>query len=177
MSIVLIGNIISFIGCSLMVIVGLIKKKENIIRVQCIQFTIQGAANLILGGVTGFIANLISIARNLWFARREGTVKVKLFFIGLQAVLSLVFLDWSAGIIGWFPLFSAAVFTWFLDIKSDAAFKIVILVSQVFWIVYDFYYSNYVACAFDIFTMISTCIGLCWIIRDTKNNKNSTDIH
>ena len=77
-------------------------------------------------------------------------------------------------IIGLFPLFSAAVFTWFLDIKSDAAFKVVILVAQVFWVVYDFYYSNYVSCAFDIFTMISTCVGLWWIIRDTRNNKNST---
>ena len=166
MNIVLIGNIISFIGCAMMVGVGFIKKKEHVIRVQCLQFTIQGVANLVLGGVTGFIANLISIARNLWFARREGTVKVKLFFIGLQAVLSLLFLDKSAGIIGWFPLFSAAVFTWFLDVKSDAAFKIVILVAQVFWIVYDFYYSNFVACAFDIFTMISTTIGLYWILKD-----------
>ena len=175
MNIVLIGNIISFVGCALMVGVGLIKKKDHVIRVQCVQFTIQGAANLILGGVTGFIANLISIARNLWFARREGTAKAKIFFIALQAVLSLLFLDADAGIIGWFPLFSAAVFTWFLDIKSDAAFKVVILVAQVFWIVYDFYYSNYVACAFDIFTMISTSIGLCWIIRDIKNNKKMQD--
>ena len=166
MNIVLIGNTVSFIGCALMVAVGFIKKKDHIIRVQCIQFTIQGAANLILGGVTGFIANLISIARNLWFARKEGTVKAKIFFIALQAVLSLMFLDTEAGIIGWFPLFSAAVFTWFLDVKSDAAFKIVILAAQVFWIVYDFYYSNYVSCAFDIFTMISTTIGLYWILKD-----------
>lgn len=177
MNTVFIGNIIAFVGCMLMVGVGLIKKKDHIIRVQCVQFVIQGTANLILGGVTGFIANLISIARNLWFARREGTVKVKLFFIGLQAVLSLIFLDMETGIIGLFPLFSAAVFTWFLDIKSDAAFKVVILVAQVFWVVYDFYYSNYVSCAFDIFTMISTCVGLWWIIRDTRNNKESTDFH
>ena len=168
MNTVLIGNIVSFIGCILMVGVGLVKKKEHVIRVQCVQFVIQGAANFILGGVTGFIANLISIARNLWFARREGTVKVKLFFIGLQAVLSLFFLDAEAGIIGWFPLFSAVVFTWFLDIKSDAAFKVVILAAQVFWVVYDFYYSNYVSCTFDIFTMISTTIGLCWIIKDAR---------
>jgi len=168
MNLVVIGNIISFIGCALMVGVGFIKKKDHIIRVQCVQFTIQGAANLILGGVTGFIANLISIARNLWFARREGTLKVKIIFIGLQAVLSLMFLDTGAGIIGWFPVFSAAVFTWFLDVKSDAAFKIVILTAQVFWVVYDLHYLNYVAVAFDIFTMISTSIGLYWILRDLK---------
>ena len=168
MNLVVVGNIISFVGCSLMVAVGLIKKKDHVIKVQCVQFAIQGAANLILGGVTGFIANLISIARNIWFARREGTVKIKLFFIGLQAVLSLFFLDAEAGIIGWFPLFSAIVFTWFLDIKSDAAFKVVILTAQVFWVVYDFYYSNYVSCSFDIFTMISTTIGLCWILKDRR---------
>ena len=171
MTIVIIGNIISFIGCSMMVVVGLVKKKEHIIKVQVIQFTIQGTANLMLGGVAGFIANLVSIGRNIWFDRRPGTVRAKLFFIVLQAVLSLLFLDKAAGIIGLFPVFAAAVFTWFIDIKSDFKFKLVNLYTQFVWIVYDYYYSNYVGCVFDIFTMISTTIGLWLIFRDSKNQK------
>ncbi|MBR5229877.1 MAG: YgjV family protein [Firmicutes bacterium] len=173
MTIILIGNIISFIGCSMMVIVGLVKKKEQIIKVQVIQFIIQGTANLMLGGVAGFIANLVSIGRNIWFDRKPGTVKAKVFFIVAQAVLSLMFLDKAAGIIGFFPVFAAAVFTWFIDVKSDFKFKLVNLYTQFVWIVYDYYYSNFVGCVFDIFTMISTTIGLYLIIKDIKAGVNN----
>ena len=65
MNLVIIGNIIAFLGCGLMVLVGFIKEKRRILSVQCIQFTLQGASNLILGGYSGFIANVVSILRNL----------------------------------------------------------------------------------------------------------------
>ena len=167
MNIVIIANIISLLGCALMVFVGLLKEKRQILSVQCVQFVLQGAANLMLGGKSGFIANVVSILRNLAFFRFKNTVWLKLFFIALQLLLSLGSL--GGGIISWFPLFSAVLFTWFLDLKSEVKLKIVIIITQILWLAYDFAYSNYVAVVFDCFTMLSNIIGIVMILRDRKN--------
>ena len=46
-----------------------------------------------------------------------------------------------------------------MDTRSEAKLKICILCTQVMWLVYDLYYRNYVAAAFDIMTMCSNLIG------------------
>ena len=60
-----IGNAICLVGACLMVLTGLIKKKEHVLLTQCAQFGIMGVGNLVLGGVSGLISNLVSILRNV----------------------------------------------------------------------------------------------------------------
>ena len=166
---VLIGNIIALLGCTLMVLVGLIKEKRRILSVQCVQFALQGVANLILGGYGGFIANIVSILRNLAFNKFRVTVWLKLFFIVLQLCLSVSTL--SASLVSWLPLLASVLFTWFLDLKNEVQLKTVIIISQVMWLIYDFVHLNFVSVAFDFFTMISTTVGIFLILRDRKKVK------
>lgn len=163
MNTLLIGNLISGIGCLLMVGIGFLKRKSHILAAQCVQCAFMGFGNLILGGVSGFIANIVTILRNLVFVKCRNTTALKLFFIALQILLSLGSL--GSGLIGWLPILAAALFTWFLDTQSEAKLKIVILTTQVMWLIYDIYYRNYVATAFDVMTMISNVIGLRMILR------------
>jgi hypothetical protein len=154
----LIGNAISMIGCLIMVLIGFLKKNHQILIAQCVQCLFMGAGNLILGGISGFICNIVTILRNLVFIRFRNTTFLKVFFIALQFALSISTL--SAGWISWLPILSAALFTWYMDTKSEARLMIVILCTQVMWLTYDLYYLNYVASAFDVMTMISNLIGL-----------------
>lgn len=157
-----------------MVLVGFIKEKRRILSVQCIQFTLQGAANLMLGGFSGFIANVVSILRNLAFTRFKNTVWLKLFFIALQLVLSWKSL--GSGFINWLPLLAAWLFTWFLDLKSEVQLKIVIISTQVLWMIYDFAHLNYVAVSFDVFTMVSNGIGIYMLLKDRKKERGRLNI-
>lgn len=158
MNILLVGNAVSMVGCLIMVAIGFLKKKSQILLAQSVQCLFMGMGNLILGGVSGFICNMVTIVRNLVFSRRNVTVALKLFFIALQVVLSLGSL--GDGIICWLPILAAAVFTWFLDTNSEIKLKLVILSTQVMWLIYDLYYLNFVASAFDVMTMCSNLIGL-----------------
>jgi len=158
MNLLLIGNAISMIGCLIMVLIGFLKKKNQILIAQCVQCLFMGVGNLVLGGVSGFICNIVTIIRNLVFVKFRNTTFLKVFFILLQFVLSMGTL--SAGFISWLPLIAAALFTWCMDTKSAAKLKICILCTQVLWLTYDLYYLNYVASAFDVMTMISNVIGL-----------------
>lgn len=165
MNMLLIGNSISLIGCLVMVAIGFLKKKSHILAAQSVQCAFMGLGNLLLGGVSGFIANMVSIVRNLVFAKRSVTPLLKVFFITLQLLLSLGSL--GDGLICWLPILAAAMFTWCLDTKSEAKLKIVIIITQVMWLIYDVYYRNYVTTMFDILTMGSNIIGF-FMVRKSK---------
>ena len=162
----LIGNAISMIGCLIMVLIGFLKKKNQILIAQCVQCLFMGIGNLVLGGVSGFVCNIVTIIRNLVFVKFRNTTFLKVFFIILQFVLSIGSL--SAGFISWLPLIAAALFTWCMDTKSESNLKVCILCTQVLWLIYDLYYLNYVASAFDVMTMISNIIGLFMVRKNTK---------
>ena len=162
----LLGNIAAFIGCIIMVAIGFVKKKEHILTAQCVQFTFMGLGNLALGATAGVISNAVSIVRNLVFARVKNTTFLKVAFIAVQAVLTLV--TGGTALIEWLPVTAVVVYTWCLDLKSDVAFKGMIIGCQILWTVYDLYYRNYVAFTFDILTVISTVIGI-FRIQKAKN--------
>ena len=166
MNSLLIGNALAMIGCLIMVAIGLLKKKTHILAAQCIQCLFIGAGNLLLGGISGFVCNIVTILRNLVFLKFKNTTLLKVFFILLQLVLSLGTLN--QGIINWFPLITTILFTWCMDTNSAARLKICILCTQVLWLIYDFSHLNYVASAFDVMTFISTLIGLYMVCK--KNN-------
>lgn len=157
------GNVFSLIGCLIMVAIGFLKKNQQILLAQSVQCLFMGVGNLVLGGVSGFICNIVTILRNLVFLKFQNTAFLKVFFIVLQFLLSLSTL--SAGLISWLPLIAAALFTWCMDTRSAAKLKICILCTQVLWLIYDLYYRNYVASAFDVLTMVSNLIGLSMLYK------------
>ena len=163
MNLLLIGNSISMVGCLIMVGIGFLKKKSHILIAQCVQCIFMGVGNLTLGGVSGFVCNIVTILRNLVFLKFQNTTFLKMFFILLQLILS--WSSFSAGFISWLPLIAAALFTWCMDTRSEARLKIIILCTQVLWLTYDLYYRNYVASAFDVMTMVSNLIGLYMVTR------------
>lgn len=169
MNTILIGNIISLAGCVIMVCIGLIKEKKKILSVQCVQFALMGVGNFVLGGINGTVANIVSILRNIAFYKWRISVPLKLLFIALQVALSLKAL--SGGTVELLPIIAAALFTWFLDVKSEVRLKIVILITQVMWLIYDFCHLNYVSVSFDALTMVSTTVGIYLILRDHKTKQ------
>ena len=64
MNTIILGNIIALFGSIVMVMIGFLKKKEQIIIAQCIQCGFIGLANLVLGGISGFVTNCFTILRN-----------------------------------------------------------------------------------------------------------------
>ena len=160
------ANVISLIGCAMMVAIGLIRNKDKILTVQCVQFVFQGAAHLMLGAVSGFVCCVVSIVRNLVFRAGKGGFLLKLGFIGLQTALTFAFT-----IFAWIellPILATIVFTWFLDVKNPVHFKLVLISAQMMWLVYDLYYGNFVAAAFDVMTVGSTLAGIFLILRTEK---------
>lgn len=162
----LLGNIVSLTGSILMVAIGLIKQKNNILKAQCVQFAVMGTANLILGGVTGFISGIVGIARNLFCLKWAFTTFWKLLAILIQSALTLGVNQ--AGLVGWFPTIAACLYTWFLDTKSEIRLKAVIIITMVLWLIYDMMIRNYAAMLFDALTILSNAAGILLLCRQKQ---------
>ena len=162
----LFGNIVALIGCIVMVAIGFIKKKDQILKAQCVQFALMGMGNLILGATAGFISNFIGIVRNLVFVRMEPKPWMKVGFIVVQGILTRI--TGGTALIEWLPLIAVTVYTWCLDMKSAIGFKCVLIFGQSLWLVYDWYYLNFSAFFFDILTMLSTAYSMLMLYRENK---------
>ena len=88
------------------------------------------------------------------------------FVATLCAILVLTMLSGGNGLIEWLPIISAVVYTWFLNLKNPVTFKMMIICCQLMWLVYDWYYLNYVAVTFDVLTVISTVIGIRMLLKE-----------
>ncbi len=161
MNVLIIGNIISLIGCTLMVAGGFIKEKKRILTVQCFQFGFQGIANLILGAYAGFISGTVSIVRNLVVSKRELNASLKFLFVAIQVVISIG----TSGFVltEMLPIIAAIIMTWFIDTKDEALFKLTVIASCSCWLIYDALYLNIVGMAFDVFTIASNIAGIIMI--------------
>ena len=165
MNTLLLGNCISLIGCLVMVTVGFLKKKSQILIAQCFQCTFIGFANLILGGISGFTCMMISLVRNLIFLKHTPSILLKLCFITLQILFSLAGL--SNGLINFLPIIGASLYTWNLDTTNIVRLKVVIIITMILWLIYDLHFHNYVSSAFDIMSICSNIIGL-FMLRKRK---------
>ncbi len=154
----IIGNILSFLGCLFMVSTGIIKKKERVMYVQCGQFALMGLGTLVLGSVSGTVANALSMIRNLIFAKNGGTKWLKVAFIAVQLVLTILLGDGS--LIQWLPLLATVSLTWAMDVKSVALFKAAIIFGQIMWMIHDIYFRSYAAVVFDVAAVATNLYGI-----------------
>ena len=155
---ILLGNGVFFLGAVILVLLGLIKTKRNILIAQILQEAFMGAGMLILGGIAGFIVDVVAIVRNLVCIRWNYTLKWKLIFIAAQAGLYAVF--GTEGLCGWLPVVAMCLFTWFLDSENVILLKVLIAVMQLMWLVYDISIVNYVGMVVDVVSAVTNVVGI-----------------
>lgn len=153
---ILIGNFIVLIAGIIMISTGLLKQKGKIIISQTIFFSIYALSNIVLGGFTGFINNVLNIVRNILFYKNKLGLKEKILITILTIILT-VFLG-KNNIIAWFPTISALTYLWLIDIKNVINFKWLIIVTMSFWVFYDFSIKSYVSVIIDILTILTNFI-------------------
>ena len=166
MNIIVIANIISLAGCIVMVLTGLIQTKRNILTAQVFTFALLGLANLLLGGISAVVSNSIAIIRNVYCIKFKLTWPVKLVFMGLQLVLTLIFND--DGLIGYLPLLANIIYISLLDTENEVVLKLGIMTSTACWIVFDFVMLNFSGTVFDVITVISNLVGIIILIKNRK---------
>jgi len=152
------GNIVALIASILMVYSGIIKNRKKIIYIQTLQILAFAISDLILGGYTGTIVNLISLVRNYLCYKDKLTKINKIILILSCTVFSLLFNN--LGLLGLLPLISTVVFTCFMDVKNTIKLKLLIIFTMVLWFIYDIFIHSYISAIFDFFSIIANIVTI-----------------
>ena len=165
----IIGNIFGLIGSVVMIIVGSIKDKNKAILVQTLQLIILAISNLVLGSISGFIINLVSIVRNILSNKNKLNKLAIAIIITISTILTIKIN--SLGFIGYLPLINNIIFILFMNTKSDIKFKILMIIYITMWLIHDIYIKSYVTAIFDFMTIITSFITIFRIKNSNKSTK------
>lgn len=165
---IVLGNGVFFLGAVILVSLGLIRTKRNILIAQIAQEAFMGTGMLILGGISGFIVDMVAIVRNVVCIRWKYTLKWKLIFIAAQVGLYAAF--GVEGFYGWLPVLAMCLFTWFLDTENVVLLKILIAVMQLMFLIYDAHIHNYVGMGVDIVSAATNVAGI-FLVKKTKSSQ------
>ncbi len=102
------GNIIGLIAAIIMMLSGVIKSKKKILIWQTIQIGITVISNIILGGITGIIVNLLSVIRNILCYKDKLNIIAKIIISSLATIISIKFNN--LGIVGYLPVISTLTY-------------------------------------------------------------------
>ena len=172
MNIILLGNALSFIASVIMILMGFIKKRDRFLLAQCGMNAFFIAGNLCLGGISGAIANAVTMTRNIVCLKWKLNRGLKLFFIALQ--IGLVLLSGTDSLIMWLPILGNCVFTWYMDTEDMALLKGIVIGSQFLWGIYDFYIMNYATVPFDAGSCITNAVAMAAILKSRKQERQQS---
>lgn len=153
MIVIILANILSVIGCALLVYIGSLPSRKDVLHWQNIQSLIMAISNAMLGGIPGSISNLVAVARNLYSRKIKFHAIQKSFFIGLQFIITTIFN--SQGLVGYMPFMAASAFTVVIDSNNIIVTKAALAVAQFCWLIFDLTILNVVGACFDIATILS----------------------
>ena len=163
--VVIIANVVMFIGCILLVIAGGVSDSRRTVVLQTGQLLPAATTNILLGGYTGAALNLVSIARNTVVLKEKYSMPVRIGFMIVMIVTGLV--TNNKGILGYGIILGNVVFTACLGLKWEELLKLALAFCIFWWAIYDFTNRNYVGAGFDVATFVSSVIGFmrikgCW---------------
>ncbi len=169
MKLIVIGNIVALFASALMAAIGLIKDRKKIIGAQCGVHTLFVIANFLLGGISGAIANILSLVRNIVCIKWKLTLWFKLLFLAIQLALTVIFN--REGALGYLPVAAACGYTFLMDVKDAVKLKLLIMACQALWAVYDIVIRNYTGFAFDLLTIVLNAVGIVMILKGKKERE------
>ena len=68
------------------------------------------------------------------------------------------------------PVLAMCLFTWFLDTENVVLLKVLIVVMQLMWLVYDISIVNYVGMVVDVVSAITNTVGI-FLLKKAKSGQ------
>ena len=163
----LVANVIGLIGSILMVVMGLLKRKKDVLIAQNAQLVLLGISNCMMGGYIGSIVNAIALFRNILCSKG----KLNMFWIIIIMIVTITIgvIFNTEGPIGYLPIIATLIFLLFMNIKDMVKFKMMTAVVMFLWFIYDLELGVYTTALFDLITVFS-CLGCMYHLAHEKPN-------
>ena len=163
----LIANIIGLLGSLLMVLMGILKKKKDVLFAQNIQLILLGISNFMMNGYIGTIVNAIALFRNILCSKG----KLNMFWIIVIMMVSITIgvIFNTEGLVGYLPILATLIFLLFMNIKDMVKFKMMTAVVMFLWFIYDLELGVYTTALFDLITVFSCLVCMYHLAHEKPN--------
>lgn len=164
---VVVANIVALMASFIMIVVGMLKDKKQILIFQTLQIALLMISNVILSAFTGAIVNLLSCFRNVLCYKGKLNVMNKILITSITIGVPLLTQDliW----IDLLPIACAVIYVWCMNTNDMLKFKVLTAGTSLGWFIYDFYIMSYTSALFDLGCAITSTIVFFQIKR--KGNK------
>ena len=154
------------VACVIMVCIGLLKTRKQVLWWQSVQIGLMTIASSFLGTIPGLIANIIGLVRNVlsYNSKLNKVTQVLLSLISVVCILVFNNIGW----LGLLPMVATVTYNFIINTKDVTKLKIVLLSTSIMWAVHDFAIQSYIAGVFDVFSAMTCIIG---IIHKENNHK------
>ena len=156
----IIGNVVALLASLFMVYSGILKKKTQILIAQNIQIILLIISNIILGGISGAI-------RNLLYQKKWLKMPVKILLTVISSAIAIKLN--TEGLVGYLPLLANAVYIFLMDLKDIKKFKLLLIATMTMWLIYDILIKSYTSAVFDFATIVANIT----VLIKMKNNINT----
>lgn len=170
-TLIVIYNIIGFIGSGSILLSTMVSKKDSIMKVQTGGTAFLLAADLMAKGYSGAVQDLIAIIRNITVIKEIHKKWLNAFFIISGLVLGVVCNN--RGLIGFLPIFANFQFSCLVLRKNadEVMIKCSVCVSNVCWAIFNFYLMNYANAAVNAAICVS---GIVFVLREIIKRRGQT---
>ncbi len=190
--ILIIANILSFIGNTLFTLSSLFKSKRNILLLQSANHILAVISEIMTAAYSGMVQEAVSLIRNIIFLFAKAKNKMVELIITLTGVVIAV----TVGIIinvllsgnvwyGYLPIGGTIVYSTFVilafmlnvsELKGEALIKIGLALNSILWGTYGLFVELYPILIFNGITLILCILSLIRIkIIKNKINENSEE--
>lgn len=152
----MLGNVIAFLASIILAYSGILKNKKKILLFQTIYVTLFVISDIILGGITGAIINVIGMVRNVLCYKNKLGMKEKIIITVVSIILTFMFNNLY--FIGLLPLIANIIYVWFMNVKNVKKFKLLITFTMVLWFIYDVSIKSYTSGLFDFINIVANII-------------------
>lgn len=163
----LVANVIGLVGSILMVLMGILKKKKDILIAQNAQLILLGISNVMMGGYVGSIVNIIAVFRNILCSK--GKLNMFWILIIMMITITIGVICNKEGLIGYLPIIATLIFLLFMNIKDMVKFKMMTAIVMFLWFIYDLELGVYTTAFFDLVTVFSCLVCMYHIAHEKPN--------
>ena len=162
MNLVIIGNIIMFIGSVVMVLSGFCKSRKSTIVLQTTQMGIMAFGTVCLGGFAGATMNCFSALRNILSYHGKLNTVAKVILIAISTSLALMVNN--IGIIGLIPILVFIMYALCMNAEDVVWHKVLAIVGCSLFFIHDLYIQSYTSCIFNVFTVVTNIYAVITIL-------------
>ena len=187
MVVLIIANVLSFIGNALFTLSSIFKSKKKIILCQSSNYVLAIISEFMTGAFSAMVQEGMSLLRNiiLLFAKTKNKIVklvITLICVTISVVVGIIINYYFSGNVwyGYLPImgtivYSTAVILAFMinmsEVKAELVLKIGLIINSIIWSIYGFYVKLYPIGIFNIITIIICIISIIRIIIITKKHK------